>query len=81
MLEPERLKLLLARVLERSDAADERRRKDLGRVRRERIAAETRLGRLYSLVEEGLANARDALFAERLERDDVGLNRWGFTLG
>ena len=66
VLEPERLKLLLARVLERSNAADERRRKDLDRVRRERIAAETKLGRLYSLVEEGLANARDTLFAERL---------------
>ena len=66
--EPERLKLklLLARVLERSDAADERRRKDLDRVRRERIAAETRLGRLYRLAEEGLTNGRDALFAERL---------------
>ena len=66
VLEPERLKLLLAQVLELSDAADERRRQDLDRVRRERIATETRLGRLYSLIEEGLTNARDALFAERL---------------
>ena len=66
VLEPERLKLLLAQVLERSDEADARRKADLDRVRRERVAAEGRLRRLYELVEEGHASARDPLFAARL---------------
>ncbi|WP_174279461.1 recombinase family protein [Sphingomonas bacterium] len=77
VLEPERLKLLLAQVLERSDAADQRRRSDLDRVRREKVTAETRLGRLYGLIEEGLASARDSLFAERLAEHRNAIARLG----
>lgn len=35
-------------------------------MRRERIAAETRLRRLLELVEEGLMSPRDAIFGEKL---------------
>lgn len=66
VLEPSRLKLLLADVLDRSDDAEKRRKDDLDRVRRERIAAETRLRRLLELVEEGLMSPRDAIFGEKL---------------
>ena len=66
VLEPSRLKLLLADVLDRSDDAATRRRDDLDRVRRERIAAETRLRRLLELVEEGLMSPRDPIFADKL---------------
>ena len=66
VLEPSRLKLLLADVLDRSDDAEKRRKDDLDRVRRERIAAETRLRRLLELVEEGLMSPRDPIFGEKL---------------
>lgn len=66
VLRPDRLKLLLHDVLERSDEADTRRQKDLDRVRRERVAAQARLRRLLELVEEGLMTSRDPIFAERL---------------
>jgi DNA invertase Pin-like site-specific DNA recombinase len=66
VLEPSRLKLLLADVLDRSDDAEKRRKDDLARVRHERIAAETRLRRLLELIEEGLMSPRDAVFGEKL---------------
>jgi hypothetical protein len=47
---PNRLHELLADVLDRSDAAEERHREDHDRVRRERMAAEARLRRLLDLV-------------------------------
>ena len=66
VLQPERLKVLLADVLDRSDDAETRRKDDLDRVRRERIAAETRLRRLLELVEEGLMSPRDPIFGDKL---------------
>ena len=66
VLEPSRLKVLLSDVLDRSDDAEKRRKDDLDRVRRERIAAETRLRRLLELVEEGLMSPRDPIFGEKL---------------
>lgn len=66
ILQPERLKVLLADVLDRSDDAETRRKDDLDRVRRERIAAETRLRRLLELVEEGLMSPRDPIFGDKL---------------
>jgi site-specific DNA recombinase len=66
VLQPERLKVLLADVLDRSDDAETRRKDDLDRVRRERIAAGTRLRRLLELVEEGLMSPRDPIFGEKL---------------
>ena len=66
ILQPERLKVLLADVLDRSDDAEKRRKDDLDRVRRERIAAETRLRRLLELVEEGLMSPRDPIFGDKL---------------
>lgn len=49
VLEPSRLKMLLADVLDRSDDAEKRRKDDLDRIRRERVSAETRLRRLLEL--------------------------------
>lgn len=66
VLQPQRLKELLEAVLERSDASMVTRMEDLERVRRERVSAETRLGRLIDLVAEGLMAATDAIFAGRL---------------
>lgn len=66
VLQPARLKMLLAHVLDRSDDAEKRRKDDLDRVRRERIAAETRLRRLLELIEEGLMSPRDPIFGEKL---------------
>lgn len=66
ILQPERLKMLLAEVLDRSDDAEKRRKDDLDRVRRERIAAEGRLRRLLELVEEGLMSPRDPIFGDKL---------------
>jgi site-specific DNA recombinase len=66
VLQPDRLKVLLHHVLERSDVATERRKNDLDRIRSARIEAEKRLRNLYGLVEEGLESPRDAHFAARL---------------
>ena len=66
VLEPSRLKVLLADVLDRSDDAEKRRKADLDRIRRERVSAETRLRRLLELVEEGLMSPRDPVFGEKL---------------
>ncbi len=73
ILQRERLTELLHAVLEKSDAADTQRLKDLDRVRREKVAAETRMRRLLELVEEGLMSAKDTMFAERLaqHRQDI----------
>lgn len=66
VLEPGRLRALLADVLDRSDEADQRRQADLARVARERVVAETRLRRLLELVEEGIMNPREPIFAGRV---------------
>lgn len=57
---------MLADVLDRSGDAEQRRKEDLDRVRRERIAAEGRLRRLLELVEEGLMSPREPIFADKL---------------
>ena len=66
VLQPARLKVLLADILDRSDDAETRRKDDFERVRRERVAAETRLRRLLELVEEGLMSPRDPMLGEKL---------------
>lgn len=66
VLEPKRLRELLADVLDRSDAAAERRREDYDRVRRERIAAEARLSRLLDLIAEEIMSPREPVFAAKL---------------
>ena len=66
VLKPERLRKLLAAVLESSDAADEQRKKDLDRVQRARQETENRLRRLLDVVAEGLMSPTDKVLAERL---------------
>lgn len=72
-MQRERLRELLHAVLERSDAVDTQRLKHLDRVRREKVAAETRMRRLLEMVEEGLMSPKDTMFAERLaqHRQDI----------
>ena len=66
ILQRDRLIELLQAVLEKSDAADAKRHHDLDRIRREKVAAETRIRRLFEMIEEGLMSAKDTMFAERL---------------
>lgn len=73
MLAPDRLRELLADVLDRSDDARQRRAQDLDRVRRERIAAETRLRRLLKIVEEGMMSVRDPIFATKLAEANASI--------
>lgn len=73
VLAPDRLRVLLADVLDRSDVARRRREKDLDRVRRERIGAETRLRRLLEIVEEGMMSVRDPIFATKLAEANASI--------
>lgn len=73
VLAPDRLRELLADVLDGSDKAKQRREKDLDRVRRERIAAETRLRRLLEIVEEGMMSVRDPVFAAKLAEANASI--------
>lgn len=73
VLSPDRLRQLLADVLDRSDDARQRRERDLGRVRRERVAAETRLRRLLEIVEEGMMSVRDPIFAAKLAEANASI--------
>ena len=66
ILQPERLTVLLAHVLEKSDDAMQKRKADLKRIHKARIEAEKRVRNLYDLIEEGLESARDRQFAQRL---------------
>ncbi|WP_419809030.1 recombinase family protein [Sphingomonas sp.] len=73
VLAPDRLRALLADVLDRSDDARQRREQDLHRVRRERIAAETRLRRLLEIVEDGMMSVRDPIFATKLAEANASI--------
>lgn len=73
VLAPDRLRALLADVLDQSDDARKRREKDLDRVRRERVAAETRLRRLLEIVEEGMMSVRDPIFATKLAEANASI--------
>ena len=53
-------------VLDRSEDAKQGRKRNLDRVRRERIAEETWLWRLLEIVEEGLKSVRDPILAPKL---------------
>ncbi len=66
VLDPARLTELLSAVLERSDAADERRRADLQRVTAEHGATQRRLRNLLEMVETEQIGPRDPILAGRL---------------
>ena len=66
LLQPARLRELLAYVLEESSEADERRSKEVQQVRSERTRVETAIGKLLELAEEGLMSPRDPIFAKRM---------------
>ena len=66
LLQPVRLRSLLAHVLEESDEANQRRLKDLQQSRSERTRVETAIGKLLELIETGLMSPRDPVFAKRI---------------
>ncbi|MFN6933918.1 MAG: recombinase family protein [Tsuneonella sp.] len=74
VLEPNRLKNLLADVLDLSDTADKKRQQDLDRIRRERVQAENKLRRLLDVVAEGLLSTTDKVLAERLADYKASIN-------
>lgn len=76
---PNRLRPLLANVLDRSDEAKQRREKDLDRVRRERVATQTRPRRLIEIVEEGMMSVRDPVFAAKLAEANASIAALGDT--
>ncbi|MEQ8311124.1 MAG: recombinase family protein [Sphingopyxis sp.] len=65
ILEPPRLRELLAHVVEALDEANERRAHDLQQARAERTRAETAIGKLFELVETDLMSPRDPTVAKR----------------
>lgn len=73
MLAPDRLRVLLADVRDRSDEARQRREKDFDRVRRERVGAETWLRRLLEIVEQGMMSVRDPIFAAKLTEANASI--------
>lgn len=66
LFQPDRLRVLLARMLEASADADEQRSRDLAQARASRTQAETRLRNLYELAADGHASMKDRTFAELL---------------
>ena len=85
ILDPARLAKLLSAVLDLSDAADEQRKKDLDRVRRQRVEAEAQLRRLLVVAVKGELSPSDkvlgGLLAEykqsiaSLSQTEANLNR------
>ncbi len=67
ILQPDRLRTLLAGLLEKSDQAVTERRQRLARLRTALTEAKGALGRLWDAVEAGVACPRDAAFKERLD--------------
>ena len=66
VLEPERLKLLLAEFLDLSAEGVDRKRGDLALYRAERTRTEKAIAGLYDLVEAGLDGPANRTFADRL---------------
>lgn len=66
LFQPERLRELLAQMLEVSAEADEQRSRDLAHARTSRTQAETRLRNLYEIQADGQASVRDRIFADLL---------------
>lgn len=63
---PERLRMLLAQMLEASAEADERRARDLTQARLHKAQAETRLRNLYEALADGHASLKDPTFTTLL---------------
>lgn len=63
---PERLRMLLAEMLEASAEADERRSRDLTQARLNKTQAETRLRNLYEALADGKASLKDPIFTSLL---------------
>ena len=66
LLKPERLKELLADILNMSDKQRSQRETELGWAKAEKTRLETALNRLIDIVETGQLSARDPVFAQRL---------------
>lgn len=66
LLDPDHLRLLLSALLEKSDEADTRRRRDLANARTRATNASTALGNLLTLVETGAMSPADPMVVERI---------------
>ncbi|WP_183428989.1 recombinase family protein [Mesorhizobium sp. RMAD-H1] len=66
LLQPERLKTILASVLDRRQERAERRREHLAELNRRITETDQRLGRLYDAIESGVANLDDSALKERI---------------
>ena len=71
LLEPGRLRALLAGVLDVSQARTEEREAELARARAEHTRLNTAIRNLLILVEKGIMNPRDSAFAERLAENQT----------
>ena len=66
ILEPERLRELLSGVLEVSNEADARRKKELEQARAQRSQCQAAINRLLELVETGMMSPKDPELAKRM---------------
>ena len=66
VLAPDRLPILLANLLDRSDEAAEARRADLARLRTDKTRAEAAIRVIWETIEGGAASASDPDVAERM---------------
>ncbi len=66
LLDPVHLRQLLSGLIERTDAADERRRKALALARQARTEAQKAVSNLLLLVEQGALSPKDPAIVERL---------------
>ena len=66
ILEPERLRELLSGVLEVSNEADARRKKELEQARAQRNQCQAAINRLLELVETGMMSPKDPELAKRM---------------
>ena len=75
LLVAERLEQLLAGLLENSDVANERRRRELSEAQKQETVARTAIGRLLELIETGAMSAPSHAFADRLALQKASLAR------
>ena len=67
LLQPERLEIILAAVLDRRQEQSERRREHIGELNKRAAESDLRLKRLYDAIETGLADIGDPALKDRID--------------
>ena len=67
LLQPERLEIILAHVLDRRQEHGERRREHIAKLNKHAAESELRLKRLYDAIEAGVADIADPALKDRIE--------------